>query len=213
MNGVIDRDGEYSTFEKIQKAWDEMPFYKQVATTRAMQAACVNLSLDAAVSRFMYSGCFQHITEKRILKDTGEHYVYIWKHAWGEPFYVGSGKGDRWKQVSPKTRCDEFYTHLDRADCVVYKIIDGVDINTAKMYEKYLSFVLRLAGYQIVNGDFRIRDAEQAKDFVQRIENAETTKDVTKALTGILMDIPKGCDYRVTIKFTEEHGFDYFSRR
>lgn len=200
------------TRDEISEALAKMPFYEQIALARKINAQYEVTSIRYEMSHVEHYGCFQHNEEMCISKEMGDYCVYIWKHAWGEPFYVGSGKGNRWKQISANTRCNEFYAHLDSADALVYKIIDGVDANTARIYEKYVSFVFRLAGMSIVNGDYCVRDIEKAREFIQRVEDSETTKDVKKVLTDVMGHIPRQCDYRVTCRFIEKYGSDYFSR-
>lgn len=71
----------------------------------------------------------------------GEYYVYLWKHMFGDVFYVGSGKGDRWTEKNRSSN-KEFLKHIDAGDAVVYKILVDVDKNTARKFEQYVSFPL-----------------------------------------------------------------------
>lgn len=144
----------------------------------------------------------------------GEYYVYLWKHAWGDPFYVGSGKNDRWLTKNP--RCDDFYLHLDQADAVVYKILEGVDLHTSRLFEKYVSVNLVEAGYTLANGDNNpeyMTDAARARRVAEcgEIDKHELAPNVQREVLRILNERTK-CDYRVTDTFLRQHGTDYFSR-
>lgn len=178
----------------------------------------VNLSFNNRVSRgvndLLWYGRLTERSHKGVYVGDNEHYVYIWKHAWGDPFYVGSGKGDRWTNIS--RRCDDFYLHLDQADAVVYRVLSGVDSKTAHAYEKYVSVNLGRAGYTLANGDNNYEYATESarQKMIERCDELvglELTARVEAAVLGIIGDNP-GCDYRITDTFIQEYGADYFSR-
>ena len=54
---------------------------------------------------------------------SGDYYVYLWKHMFGEPFYIGKGKDNRWKSIQ---RNDSFTSHINKGDGVVYKVVYGI---------------------------------------------------------------------------------------
>lgn len=98
----------------------------------------------------IYDACLEHFDDLAVSGSGGEYYVYLWKHAYGAPFYVGSGKGDRWLS---KWRGLEFCRHIDHADAVVYKVLKNVDKETSLIGEKFLSLLFTLNGVPLVNGD------------------------------------------------------------
>lgn len=201
------------TVEEIMGEIARLPFYEKLGMVR-MANATWNYQLRG-VSSLHWEGCLCREESFGIKVGDGDYCVYLWKHAWGEPFYVGSGKGDRWKVVAP--RCDDFYYHLDQADAVVYRVVVGANREVSRMYEKYLSFLLRLAGYTLTNKDYSIpfddcTKIDKAKAFVFGLEKETITPKVQKILAEILGHTPSDCDYRATCKFIEEYGSDYFSR-
>lgn len=204
---MVSRDEWSLVFEK-------MSFCEKVAFTRRVMEATHNNYIGYDLSSLYWNGYLKKTDKYCVLGSGGTYYVYLWRHAWGEPFYVGCGRGDRWTVKSP--RCDDFYSHLDKADAVVYKVLDGVDSHTARMFEKYISVNLVEAGYALVNGDNnpsrmseekRIRAVESCVE----IGELELSSLVQKATIDILKDEPK-CDYRVTKEFIDRNGSDCFSR-
>ena len=200
-------------FEELLDEFNRQPYYEQLKLVRSITAT--NNLVQVGVSSLSWDGCLRREEDFAIRVGDEEYSVYLWKHAWGEPFYVGSGKGDRWKILSP--RCDDFYRQIDAADAVVYRLIVGATSDFARRYEKYLTFCLRLAGYSLVNGDYFVpiedcTKTDEAKKFVLGMDKEKTTLVVKKMLSTVLGHTPRGCDYRITCKFIEEYGSDYFSR-
>lgn len=91
----------------------------------------------------------------------GEYHVYMWLHADGTPFYVGSGKGDRWKSTN---RNERFFEETKKLDTLVVKIIDGLTQQESREAEFCLSHYLTYNGYNLANWDnnfFRCIDQKQ----------------------------------------------------
>lgn len=178
----------------------------------------MNMSFGNKVSRgvneLLWYGRLAERTYKGVHAGDDEYYVYLWRHAWGDPFYVGSGKNDRWTTIG--SRCDDFYLHLDQADSVVYRVLSGVDSKTAHAYEKYVSVNLGRAGYVLANGDNNYEYATESArhrmiEKCDKLVGLELTTRVENAVLGIISDNPD-CDYRITDAFLMRHGTDYFSR-
>ena len=166
------------------------------------------------MNRLKWDGHFGVNTEYCVSGGKGTHYVYVWKHAWGDPFYVGSGKGDRCTTKSG--RQNEFFLHLDKADAVVYKILSGVDSRTARLFEKYVSINLVEAGYTLANRDnnpkyIPTEYRESRVDSCKDIDKHMLAYDVRESVLKILVDYPD-YNYLITEKFISEYGVDYFSR-
>lgn len=200
-------------YNDFQKWFDEAPFRDRLATVKQ-----INDMYDGGVSyaakRLTYDGYLEREKDFSFCAGDGEHYVYVWRHAWGDPFYVGTGKGDRWTNIH--NRCAEFYPHIDKADAVVYLLLTGVDSKTARMFEKYVSVNLVEAGYTLANGDNNPRrsvgDAKKRLiESCSKIDSHPLAPKVQKAVVSILNHNVR-CDYRVTCRFITENGADYFSR-
>lgn len=80
----------------------------------------------------------------------GEYCVYMWLHADGTPFYVGSGKGNRWKSTN---RNDRFFEETAKLDTFVVKIVDGLTQEESREAEFCLSHYLSYNGYRLANWD------------------------------------------------------------
>lgn len=87
--------------------------------------------------------------------ENGEHYVYIWKHLNGEPFYVGSGKGGRSRSTSDN-RPDRFFAELLAFDAILCYIAQGVSEKDARFIEHYASFALSKNGINLTNKDWNV---------------------------------------------------------
>ena len=199
-------------YEDFIKSYEESSFVEKIKFIKNVKSVMSNLCLG--VSRLMWDGYLGNITKHEVRCSSGEYYVYLWRHAWGDPFYVGSGKNTRW--IDKRGRCDDFYLHLDQADAVIYKVLDGVDSKTARLFEKYVSVNLVEGGYTLANGDnnteYMTDDARQRRvDSCKEIDKHELASKVQKAVLDILYDDPE-CDYFITDKFIMEYGADYFSR-
>ena len=109
--------------------------------------------IEIATDRIANEGCV--CTKDGLALDYkgGDYYVYLWKHMFGEPFYVGKGKGDRWKNIH---RNQTFTAHIEKGDAVIYKVITGLDHESALKYEKYVSWLLSNAGVILANQDICI---------------------------------------------------------
>lgn len=201
----------------MENVFDELttkPFADRILFAKSVEELFRPSMLRHEVNYLGWDGYLKKVENKCVCHGDDEYYVYLWRHAWGEPFYVGSGKGNRWKNKN--ARCDDFYLHLDAADAVVYLVLDGVDAKTAHLYETYVSVNLGRAGYTLANGDNNFEYAtEQSRqrmiDKCDKLVGTELTNSVENAVLEIIGDRPN-CDYRITEAFIMERGADYFSR-
>ncbi len=190
-----------------------LPFHKRLAFVKQVNETSFH-RINYYTTSLSYRGYLVDVAEKAVQCNEGEHYVYLWRHAWGEPFYVGRGTGDRW--LCKNDRCDDFFPHIDKGDAVPYLVLCGVDAKTAREYERYVSVNLVRAGYTLVNSDNnparnnRI-DWDKVYGKLALLENNELTSKVRSSVEKILCHDPK-CDYRVTENFLRFYGNDYFSR-
>lgn len=199
--------------ESIAEAFARLSFAERLDFSRRINVSFCN-RVNRGVSHLLWYGRLAERESHVVRHGDGDYYVYLWRHAWGEPFYVGSGRNYRWMDIG--TRCNDFYLHLDQADAVVYMVLAGVDVKTARAYEKYISVNLGQAGYVLANGDNNYTYAtEKARSKMilrcKELTGSELTSKVENAVLGILGDDSR-CDYRVTDEFIMKHGADYFSR-
>lgn len=151
--------------------------------------------------------------------DSGEYHVYVWAHLLsGEIFYVGSGIDDRWR-CRYRLKNHAFMENLDVGDAVVYKIIEGVDRDTAHFYERYLSLALSSAGIRLTNRDNNAEKCGLAKAREWLRENADRLyDDFTKrveevVLEKILSDSDfRGMDVLRAFTFRQIYGDHWFSQ-
>ena len=200
-----------ATLEEIVEKVEAMPFLDKLKMVRSVH----QFTNDGYHGTMNWEGYLSIDESKSVQFDDGDCYVYVWKHNFGEPFYVGSGKKDRWKSLN--SRCKDFYQHLDKADAIVYKVIDGLDRNTAFAYERYVSFHLSAAGYNLANSDNNYqRASEQTKRNIDKtfysLEREETTPAVENAVLNILND-NKSHLCRTSTLFLDRYGEHYFSEK
>lgn len=201
-------------YEDWVAEFEGLSFCDKIRAVKKINDMCRDGDVEHRVTMLGYDGYLKTVEKYAVDVGSGEHYVYLWRHAWGDPFYVGSGKGDRWKSKSG--RCNDFYLHLDQADAVVYRILTGVDLHTARLFEKYVSVNLIEAGCTLANGDnnteYLSEDARKRRvSECATIDNHVLAGKVRGAVFGILNDQPR-CDYRATDRFIMARGADYFSR-
>lgn len=144
--------------EEINNLTDEQreEFKRQLEETHKYSEASYYSSL------LRYNRAFKQDRDCREYGD-GEYHVYMWLHADGTPFYVGMGKGDRWKQASGRN--ERFYEETKQLDTLVCKLVDGLTSQEAREAEFCLSHYLTYNGYKLANWDnnyHRCIDEKQA---------------------------------------------------
>lgn len=113
-----------------------------------------DLALRLLTDRIERSGYIETITKFSAKGDCCEEdssYVYMWRHMFGAPFYIGSGKGNRWLAVH--SRSERFARELAKGDAVVYKLVEHIDAKTAAHYERMVSLWLTVFGITLANRD------------------------------------------------------------
>ena len=196
-------------FEVARQDFERMSFSEKVSLVKQV------MGIPRTWNSIKYDGYVDMKTEFAVTCDCGEHYVYLWKHLDGDVFYVGSGKGERYKS---KNRNDEFFKHIDMGDSVVYIILAGVDIKTARFYERYISGSLGLAGYDLANGDNNTNHIGEHK-FNQWLKtnksnlDTEVTHKIEEViLRKVLLDEKFSWSHYQSIRiFKKECGDTYFS--
>lgn len=200
--------------DKFREAYLRLPFHEKVRYAKSVNQLTLS-RVEGYADSLTWDGYLTTVVEKAVHCDEGDSYVYLWRHAWGEPFYVGHGKGDRW--LNKNERCDNFYPHIDKGDAVPYLVLCGVDSKTACEYERYVSVNLVRAGFDLANSDnnpdreTRTKDWDKVYERFALLEEKELTEKVCDAVVSILSHEPR-CDYRITETFVKRYGNDYFSR-
>lgn len=203
MSDMIER------FNEMGRAYDALCFkdkLNMVISVESMGCVWKMIKWDGYLLK---KDCFA------VHRNSGNHYVYLWKHMNGDVFYVGSGTG---KRCINKNRCMDFLKHLDKGDAVVYIVLDGVDKETSLFYEKYLSGCLSAIGQPLTNKDNNVNRMgntsfdEWLHDNEERL-NDSLTKSVEKTiLSGIMCDKDfTYVDVLAREKFLKENGDKYFS--
>lgn len=114
--------------------------------------------------------------------DNGLFYVYVWRDADGQPFYVGKGKGSR--AYSTKSRSKEFKAVHASGGCAV-EIVDWfVHESQAHAFEVALieRFGRRQFGGQLVN------KTDGGEGAVGSVRSDETRAKISRALRGRIFD-------------------------
>ena len=139
----------------------------------------------------------------------GEHYVYIWRHENGDPFYVGSGKG--YRSRSTYNRPVDFYGELMALDAVLCYIAVDISEKDARFIEHYCSFVLSSNGVKLTNSDgvvSRLTEHGVARKQKEYQKESDKIFVINRRLNFLLnkkYDVPK---YRgkVITRFWKEYG-------
>ena len=142
--------------------------------------------------------------------DKGDYHVYMWLHADGTPFYVGSGKEDRWKNAS--CRNERFFEETKKLDTLVCKLVDGLSKEQSREAEFCLSHYLSYNGYQLANWDNNYQRSvnEQQADrrvgkfarLMMREYNEITVEQAKKKMKPFTMP----CDYDLIL---EQYELNY----
>lgn len=205
----MNTNGFAEVYERACQEFEKMSFFEKLKLIKSTAL------LRYKYNFIKYNGYVAERTNFAIANGDDEYYVYLWKHIDGDIFYVGSGKGDRYKN---KNRNDEFLRHIDKGDAVVYIVLCGVDSKTARFYERYLSGSFGMADYGLSNGDNNIIHIDKDKferwldDNKSKLDNELTRKIENTILNGILLDKDFRADHFYSIQFfREECGDTYFS--
>lgn len=200
--------------DEVIELFNQMSFSDKCKAVRSMKEFSSFVSYGCSSIRWNgYAVAKEHLALK---ESGGDSYVYLWKHIDGDVFYVGSGKGDRWTQ---KFRNDSFLKEIDKGDSVVYKILTGVDRPTAFLYERYVSYCLSQAGYDLCNSDNTFTgDNLQAFEKWKKSNQQELSSERCRKIEEIILNkilYDEKFDYGVhksISRFQNECGEDYFSR-
>lgn len=203
------------TFEEVEEMWKNYPIAKKIALSCATKIFVSRTNAEVKASQLRWDGYLFSDESSALSLGDGEHYVYMWSHAWGNPFYIGSGKGNRW--LTRSNRNNDFFRHLDDADAVVRKLVVGLDERTARIYEEYISINLSMAGIELANHDNNIigkNDKIKAGRIarLEEISKLEYTDVVENSLANTLAKTEPNADFRTTYIFWELYGRHFFSK-
>lgn len=203
------------TFEEVEEMWNNYPMTKKIALSCATKTFVSRTNAEFKASQLRWNGYLFSDESTALSLSEGEYYVYMWSHAWGNPFYIGMGKGDRW--LARGNRNNDFFKHLDDADAVVRKLVVGLDEKTARIYEEYISVNLSMAGIELANHDNniigkneKIKAGRTAR--LEEISRLEYTGTVGDYLVHTLMKTEPSADFKTTYTFWDLYGRHFFSR-
>lgn len=205
----------------VKSAFEEaLQYYQSLSLGEKYQFSLNsrNRLIRAKAGMLKYDGYLFANSYRAVRGDGGEYHVYVWAHLLtGEIFYVGSGIDERWLNRH-RAKNPEFMKNLDEGDAVVYKIVDGVDKETARFYERYLSLSLSSSGVALANRDNNAsrcgidKSKEWLNENADRIANDFTRKVEEVLLDKILSDRDfSGVDVLRIMAFREECGENWFS--
>lgn len=210
MKGVGELN-ELSAFDVAQNEFNSKPIVEKLRISKVVRDKCSGVSL------LRLDGYVKVKTDMGLELGDGPGYVYMWCHMGGDPFYVGSGIDDRWKNLNG--RPDGFYAELDRGDAVIYKVVSGASVGDARKFERYISLVLGKAGFILTNGDNSPHKGATgtAEKWIREFElnvGKAMCDDVYRVLDGIIRDEKFGYgDIMASKRFLLENGANYFSER
>jgi hypothetical protein len=178
-----------------------------------------NHLLRAESSMLKYDGFLFANSSYAVRCDSGEYHVYVWAHLLsGEIFYVGSGIDERWR-CRYRLKNQAFMENLDAGDAVVYKIIEGVDQDTARFFERYLSLTISSSGRKLTNRDNNAEKCGLAKarewlhDNATRLSDDFTRRVEDVVLNKILSESDfRGMDVLRIFTFRQIYGDHWFSQ-
>lgn len=143
-------------YEEYQAWYNALSPEEQAAFAKKVEDDYKRTKLEYAASEIYWKGYLKKYSPS-YLKDKlsdvmqGEHYVYVWKHLNGEPFYVGSGKNDRGEAKWRKN--PEFRREISKGDSVIYYLATDISEADARRIEHYVSLKLYFEAFGITNKD------------------------------------------------------------
>ena len=126
----------------------------------------------------------------------GNYYVYMWKHLDGTPFYIGSGKGNRWLAHGLKARTSDFLEHLNRKDAIVDIVSCGLTEEKAREAEFCCVHSLTAMGFNLaqtvwnchkINGDAIQKQADRY-DYLMTYPHCRDTVEAVETLLNAKED-------------------------
>lgn len=157
-------------FEQLLDRVDKMSEEERLDFQKQVDEFSQNVEAQGIAQRLRYNRALRQNDKDCVRCGNGEYYVYMWLHADGTPFYVGSGKAERWKSIN---RNESFFEEADKLDALVYKLVDGLTLEESREAEFCLTHYLSYNGYKLTNGDYnyqRVKNQEQRDRRVGKFE-------------------------------------------
>jgi hypothetical protein len=189
VNKMSDEDRE-SLFNRVQES------------LKIAEASCLATNL-------YYSKALKQSENDCVYYGEGEYHVYMWLHADGTPFYVGSGKGYRWKSTN---RNERFFEEAKKLDTWVCKLMDGLTQQQSREAEFCLSHYLSYNGYKLANWDNNYqrsvneRQADRRVGKFVRLMSKEYNKLTVEQAQKMMKPLEFECDYNMVL---EQYTFKY----
>lgn len=197
-------------------AWEEaVKEFNSKSVTEKLKLSRAVRDMTTGKNLIRLDGFVEAKSDMGLVLGDGNAYVYIWSHMGGDPFYVGSGVNDRWKDLHG--RPDEFYAELDHGDAVLYKVVCGISVEDARQFERYISLALNSAGFVLTNKDnspFKC-GSERAAEWMCAFE-LKVGHSRRDEIYQVLDRIIRGEDFKynevvASKRFVRDNGSNYFS--
>lgn len=176
-------------FEQLAETVDKMSEGERSDFQRRVEEFSKSVEAQGVAQRLRYNRALRQNDKDCVQCGGDKYYVYMWLHADGTPFYVGSGKGDRWKSTN---RNESFFEEADKLDALVYKLVDGLTLEESREAEFCLTHYLSYNGYKLANGDYnyqRVKSQEQRDKRVGKYERLKGKRinklTLEKAITAM----------------------------
>lgn len=140
-----------------------------------------NSELSFLAGNLRYYCCIDMKEYDSFISYNGEYYVYLWKHIDGAPFYVGSGKNNRWLNTNPNTRSKEFLKELKRRDAIVYKVATGLTEKESRDFEFCCIHALTYQGINLAQIAWNYQRLTSEKRKKQQVEKYKRLMEETNA--------------------------------
>jgi hypothetical protein len=175
------------------KWMEELPPAEREKVERDIKDQCDRAHISNEASHLHHRGYLKEDynalnVARTDLFSKGDHYVYIWRHMNGDPFYVGSGKNNRSRSISAN-RPDRFYGELMALDAVLCYIAADISEKDARFIERYCSFFLSSNGVNLTNSDGVVRRMSSvlvAKKEKEYAANGEKSAVIKKRLDFLM---------------------------
>lgn len=132
--------------EAVREAYDALSEDQKAAFIESTERLAEHVKLLKNASNLRWHRCIDSFPHDGVKLGDGECYVYLWMHLNGAPFYIGSGKQNRWLSVGTGARNNLFEKATEKMDAVVYKVATGLDDQEARNIEFCLIHLLTYEG-------------------------------------------------------------------
>lgn len=168
-------------FDDAKRYYESLSEAEKEELKASIDIAYEKANLRWFAGNLCYNGCVNKHEYDGFASDNGEHYVYMWKHLDGTPFYIGSGKDGRWLNRGESTRNKEFTQHAGALDAIVYKVATGLSEHEARDFEFCCIHALTYAGYDLAQTTWNYQRLQNTEIRQRQIEKYDKIMNETNA--------------------------------